>query len=111
MRMKQSAIALLNPQDRSAIERIVAPWLAREGAGLKLFGSRARSDARRASDIDLALVARHPIAAADMAALREALEESQVPFRIDLIDYASAPAHLRAAIDREGIPWPVQTNA
>ena len=109
--MKQSAIAHLNPQDRSVIERIVAPWLAREGAILKLFGSRARSDARRVSDIDLALVAKQPIAAADMAALREALEESQVPFRIDLVDYASAPTRLRAAIDREGIPWPVQTNA
>jgi len=83
----------------------------RRDIGLKLFGSRARGDARRASDIDLALVGKQPIAAADMAALREALEESPVPFRIDLVDYASAPAYLRAAIDREGIPWPVQTSA
>lgn len=109
--MNQSAIALLNPQDRSAIERIIAPWLARQDARLKLFGSRARGDARRVSDIDLALVSGQPIAVADMAALREALEESLIPFRIDLVDYASAPTHLRAAIDREGIPWPVQTNA
>lgn len=108
--MSQSA-TLLDPRDRSAIERIVAPMLALVGARLKLFGSRARGDARRASDIDLALIARQPIAAADMAALREALEESAIPFRIDLVDYASAPANLRAAIDREGIPWPVQTSA
>jgi len=109
--MNQSAINRLNPIDRSAIERIVAPYLVRRDIGLKLFGSRARGDARRASDIDLALVGKQPIAAADMAALREALEESPVPFRIDLVDYASAPAYLRAAIDREGIPWPVQTSA
>jgi len=110
-KMNQSAINQLNPIDRSAIERIVAPYLVRRDIGLKLFGSRARGDARRASDIDLALVGKQPIAAADMAALREALEESPVPFRIDLVDYASAPAYLRAAIDREGIPWPVQTSA
>lgn len=108
--MNQS-VALLDQRDRSAIERIVAPWLARQDAKLKLFGSRARGDARRASDIDLALIARQPIAAADLAALREALEESRVPFHVDLVDYASAPTHLRAAIDREGIPWPVQTSA
>ena len=46
-----------------------------------------------------------------MALLREALDESHIPFRVDLVDYASAPAHLRAAIDREGISWPVPTNA
>lgn len=104
-------VTLLNPQDRSAIEQIVAPLLARRDARLKLFGSRARGDARPASDIDLALVAKQPIAATDMAVLREALDESQIPFRIDLVDYASAPSYLRAAIDREGIPWPIQTNA
>ncbi len=85
--------------------------LARRDARLKLFGSRARGDARRASDIDLALIAPQPIALADMALLREALDESHIPFRVDLVDYASAPARLRAAIDREGIPWPVPTNA
>lgn len=104
-------VDLLDPRDRSAIERIVAPFLVRRDIRLKLFGSRARGDARRASDIDLALVSRQPIAAADMAALREALEESPIPFRIDLIDYASAPIHLRTAIDSEGIPWPVPTSA
>jgi uncharacterized protein len=107
--MSQS-IALLNPLDRSAIERILLPLLVRQHAQLKLFGSRARGDARRVSDIDLALVAGQPIAADEMAVVREALEESGIPFRIDLIDYASAPAPLRAAIDREGIAWPVQTS-
>lgn len=109
--MQQSAISLLNPRDRCAIEQIVASLLASRDARLKLFGSRARGDARRASDIDLALIAPQPIALADMALLREALDESHIPFRVDLVDYASAPAHLRAAIDREGIPWPVPTNA
>lgn len=109
--MKQSAISLLNPQDRSAIERIVGPLLALGGARLKLFGSRARGDERRVSDIDLALIAPQPIALADLALLREALDESHIPFRVDVVDYASAPTKLRVAIDREGIPWPVQTNA
>ncbi len=38
--------------------------------------------------------------------LREALEESAIPLRVDLVDYASASAGLRAVIDREAIPWP-----
>lgn len=94
-------------RDREEIARVFAPVLRRHPhARLALFGSRARGDARRASDIDLALVSLEPLPAAEMAALREALEESRVPWRIDLVDYASAPAELRAAIDRESIAWP-----
>lgn len=105
--MSSSAIDRLNPQDRSAIERILVPMLVRRSARLKLFGSRARGDARRTSDIDLAIVARHPIPADSLAEMREALEESRIPFRVDLVDYAGAPAPLREAIDREGVVWPV----
>ncbi|MFN3884527.1 MAG: nucleotidyltransferase family protein, partial [Rhodocyclaceae bacterium] len=65
----------LNPLDRFAIERILASLLKREGARLVLFGSRARGDARAASDIDLAVVAEHPISSTVLADLREALEE------------------------------------
>jgi len=75
--MSQSAITLLNPQDQSAIERFVALLLARRDVHLKLFGSHARGDARRASDIDLALIATQPIALADMALLREWLGEAR----------------------------------
>lgn len=109
--MQRTVENLLNPSDRRLVEQIVFPVLARRKAGLKLFGSRARGDARRASDIDLALVAAQPIDPAELAGLREALEESAVPFRVDLVDYASAPDSLREAIDREGIAWHVQTNA
>ena len=90
------------------IERILAPVLARlSDVGVKLFGSRARGDARRVSDIDIALTSSHATPATEMASLREALEESCVPFRIDLVDYAVAPRELQVAIDREGIPWHV----
>jgi len=78
---------------------------------LRLFGSRARGDCRHTSDIDLAIVANRRLAATELAELREAFEESQIPFSIDLVDYASVPASLRLAIDREGIAWPVPISA
>lgn len=103
---KHLAISL-DPRDRFAIERLVRPLLDRTNARLLLFGSRARGDARRTSDIDLALSAAEPIPAEEMARLREALEESRVPFRVDLVDCASIPLSLRQAIEREGVAWPV----
>lgn len=97
----------LDSRDRSAIEGLLSPWLKRKGARLLLFGSRARGEAGRSSDIDLALAADGPVSAEEMAVLRESLEESRVPFRIDLVDCGTAPPALRRAIEREGIPWPV----
>lgn len=95
----------VDPRDRQAILELVGPVARAHGAQVRLFGSRARGDARRASDIDLALCAEAPLPLDTMAALREALEESRVPFRIDLVDYARAAPELRQAIDREAIPW------
>jgi predicted nucleotidyltransferase len=96
----------IHPLDRAAIEQIVAPLLARRGGKLKLFGSRARGDARRASDIDLALVGAQSFSPDELARARDALENSRIPFRVDLVDYSTASPTLRASIDREGIAWP-----
>ena len=43
--------------------------------------------------------------AALLAEARQALDDSLVPFRVDLLDYATASAELRQAIDRDGIEW------
>lgn len=105
--MDRHATLPLAPSDQIAIEHVLAPMLAHAQAHLKLFGSRARGDARRASDIDLALVGTRSFSPVELAIVRDALENSRIPFRVDLVDYSAAPAALRATIDREGIAWPV----
>ena len=109
--MEVPASIPLDERDRSAIECMVARALPGGSITLKLFGSRARADSRRASDIDLAVVTSQPVGSTEMAELREMLENSNIPFRVDLVDYASASAALRRMIDIEGITWPVPTNA
>jgi hypothetical protein len=101
----------LDERDRSAIERFVAHVLPVGNITLKIFGSRARGDSRHASDIDLAVVTSLPVGSSEMAELRDMLENSHIPFRVDVVDYASAPVALRKVIDIEGIAWPVPTNA
>ena len=97
----------LDSRDMAEIQRLLKPFLQRFQARLILFGSRARGDARNVSDIDLAIRAEQPIPAWVMARMRECLEESKLPFRVDLVDYARAPEDLKRAIDEEGIPWPM----
>jgi len=95
----------LPAQDKAEILFRLEPLLRRCGGKLVLFGSRARRDARAASDIDLAIRAKVRVPADLLAEARQALEDSSVPFRIDLLDYATASPELRRAIDRDGIEW------
>ncbi|TSE28210.1 Nucleotidyltransferase domain protein [Tepidimonas thermarum] len=105
MARRKDAWTRLDPRDREAIGRILAPVVRRYGADVWLFGSRARGDARRASDIDVALRAPTPVPPDVLAGVREALEESHIPFRVDLVDYRSAAEGLQRAIDAEGVAW------
>ncbi len=93
--------------DAEEIQRCLGPFLRRFDAHLIVFGSRARGETHRASDLDLALLADRPIPTWALAEMRECLENSNLPFRIDLVDYARAPAELKRAIDEEGVPWPL----
>lgn len=66
---------------------------------VKLFGSRARGDYKKTSDVDLAIYSKK-----DMTTpLRLALEQTNSPYTFDLIDYArQSNQKLKQAIDTEG---------
>lgn len=89
-------------------QRLLARKLADTHIKAWLFGSRARGDHRPFSDIDIALQAPDgAIPREHLAALREAFEESCIPYRVDLVDLAQADEHLLDAVRSEGIPWRV----
>ena len=98
--------APLDPRDAAEIRRILQPFLEPFQGRLILFGSRARGDARSASDIDLAVRAAGPLPSWILARMRDALEESGLPFRVDLVGYAGVSEELKRAIDEEGVAWP-----
>ena len=66
---------------------------------VKLFGSRVRGDERPTSDVDLAFSGREEV----RARLEEALEESDLPYSFDIVDYdRQGNEKLRRCIDNEG---------
>ncbi len=75
------------------------------GAEVYLFGSFARGTARRGSDIDLAVLPRADAAQGALSRLREALEESWVPYRVDVVDLREADPAFRERVLKEGVRW------
>ena len=72
-------------------------------AEVYLFGSRARGDASPSSDIDLAIVSDQDLSE-DLTMLREILEESLLPYKVDLVDLKHA-RYLQKRVEKEGRKW------
>lgn len=67
-----------------------------------VFGSRIKGTSRRFSDLDLCI--KEPITDYEYESLQEAFEESDLPFRVDLVEYNKVDETFKAAIDRQGVP-------
>jgi predicted nucleotidyltransferase len=68
-----------------------------------LFGSRAKGKATPYSDIDIALRGTKALGT-KLTLVREAIENSDIPYKVDLIDLSRAP-YLETVVEREGIRW------
>ena len=66
------------------------------------FGSRAAGTARAYSDLDLALAGEEPLDTGRRAALHEAFVESDLPWKVDLVDWASVGDRFRQAVEGRG---------
>jgi type I restriction enzyme S subunit len=53
------------------------------------FGSRAKWTAKEFSDLDIAIIGDKPLNIALTADLREAFQESALPFKVDIVDWAN----------------------
>ena len=62
------------------------------------FGSRARGAANPYSDLDLAIVAEPGLGLERLAEIREALSDSDLPWKVDLIDWANTGEEFRRLI-------------
>ena len=63
-----------------------------------VFGSRAGINAKRFSDLDLAVVAPTGLPTRRLALLASAFEESDLPLRVDLVDWQSSSPEFRGRI-------------
>ncbi len=90
----------LEPEDLAMVREIIAKHVPNEIVWA--YGSRVNGRAHEGSDLDLVII--HPpddsIPQKNLAALREAFLESQLPILIDLLDWAQIPDEFRQEIKR-----------
>ena len=67
------------------------------------FGSRTQGSAKPFSDLDLAIVSEQPLSLDLYAALRDDFSESDLPWKVDVVDWASTSNVFRAIIERDKV--------
>ena len=77
----------LNSKHLETIQRILAKHVPK--CEVRAFGSRVKWTAKDYSDLDLAVVGSEPLSRRQLRQLKEAFEESDVPIRVDVVDWQS----------------------
>jgi predicted nucleotidyltransferase len=98
----------INPTRQRAIEelrRIVLDALAEHDVAVYLFGSMATGPVRHASDIDVAILPREDLPPAFLALLADNIEESTIPYDVDLVDLRTVDPSFREKVMRTGVKW------
>ena len=85
------------------LRKFLVDFFEGEEVGIFLFGSRARGDNSPFSDIDVAFLSSKDISD-KLTLLREIIEESNFPYKVDLVDLSRA-GKLKDIVLKEGIRW------
>jgi predicted nucleotidyltransferase len=88
----------LTPGQLETVKRILAAHAPQ--AEVRAFGSRATRTAKNYSDLDLAIVGERKLTLGEMSRLREAFEESDLPFRVDVLDWHAISPEFRRVIEQ-----------
>ena len=86
---------------RAIVRRLVGSLPVR----VFLFGSRAGGSPTPTSDLDIALLPDGPVPDDLLARLRDAFEESAIPYVVDVVDLSRVDATFREKVLREGQRW------
>ena len=90
---------------------IIAAHMKEYPARIYLFGSRASGTARIFSDCDIGIEPLRNLPVGHLSRLREKLEESRVPYVVEVVDLSQANEEFARKVRGEGILWIDTSNA
>ena len=89
----------LNPNHLGKVKAILAEHVPE--CEVRAFGSRATWTAKDYSDLDLAVVGEGPLDWRTLDRLKEAFEESDLPMRVDVLDWHAISDSFRKVVERD----------
>ena len=100
---------LLSADERALICAILRKNLA-EKFRVFVFGSRAGGTVKPWSDLDLSIEGPGPLPLSTLATLRDAFDESSLPWKVDLVDRFTTSEQFGRIIDRHKLELDYREN-
>jgi len=86
----------IKPEHLAIIKEILLEFLP--GVEVRAFGSRVNGGFKDWSDVDLVIVGSAPLDPKTLTRLKGAFEESDLPYRVDLLDWHNISPEFRELI-------------
>ena len=77
------------------IKKIIFQFLDPKEYQVFIFGSRATGKARKYSDYDIGILGKKPVPLKVLGKIEEALEESDLPYKIEVVDFSLLPSDFK----------------
>jgi uncharacterized protein len=87
------------------LKQIILEALAGEDVRIFLFGSRAHGTHRSGSDVDIGMIPAKTMDPAGIAFLRERIEESNIPYKVDIVDFRDVSDDFRKSALNGAVIW------
>ncbi len=84
---------------------LIFETLKEESATVILFGSRARGDFSRVSDIDIGILPGKNFDRRKLVFLKERVENLNIPYTVDIVDLSKVSDVFKEKALREGVVW------
>src|SRR6218665_812358 len=99
--MKECPLIDIRPDHWRIVEAILKKHVPRHMVWA--FGSRAKWSAKAYSDLDLAIITEKALPLAVSASLSDDFSESDLPYKVDVVDWVTTSAAFREIIERDRV--------
>jgi hypothetical protein len=87
------------------VKEVILDVLKNEDVRIILFGSAARGDEHRYSDIDIGILPKNGYKKEKLILLKEKFENMNIPYHVELVDLSLVSAIFKENVLKEGQVW------
>lgn len=92
-------------KDLLKLKELVMDFLKDEKVTIVMFGSRARKEDLPFSDVDIGIIPYDRLDDVKLALLRERIEDSSIPYKVDIVNLLEVSADFRKEVLKEAVIW------